>query len=280
MEATEHSALRQRISRAAEKGTLSHAVIFSGEGDRLALARYWAAAKQCQNRQKPCLQCQHCRKVMEDIHPDVIWVRDEEHKTLPVDTVRQLRRDVFIRPNEGSAKIYVFPDSRQLDARDQDVLLKIVEEGPAYAAFIFCAENSATLLQTIRSRCVEHKLGGQQAGADRQDCVPLCALLLQRDRTGTAEYLLSMEKEKRSREELAAFIGNLRQLLGELLLRQSGAPGLDSPELSQLPQSCLDRRKLMTLVDLLQQAQEQCEYNIGTGHLLGSLSAQLDQALA
>lgn len=279
MEATEHNALRQRISRAAEKGTLSHAVIFSGEGDRMALARYWAAAKQCQNAQRPCLQCQHCRKVMEDIHPDVIWVRDDEHKTLPVESVRQMRKDVFIRPNEGRAKIYIFPESRQLDARNQDVLLKIVEEGPAYAGFVFCAENSATLLQTIRSRCVEYKLGGQQGDTDRQDAVPLCALLLRRDRTGAAEYLMNMEKEKRSREELSAFLGNVRQLLGEVLLKQSGA-AIAPVELEQLPQCRLTRRELMGLTDLLQQAQLQCEYNIGTGHLLGSLSAQLDQALA
>ena len=38
------------------------------------------------------------------------------------------------------------------------MLLKTVEEGPPYAAFLFCAENASVLLPTIRSRCVEVKL--------------------------------------------------------------------------------------------------------------------------
>ena len=41
---------------------------------------------------------------------------------------------------------------------DQNILLKVVEEGPAYAAFVFCAENASQVLQTLRSRCVEWKL--------------------------------------------------------------------------------------------------------------------------
>lgn len=69
-----------------------------------------------------------------------------------------MRADAFIRPNEGARKVYIFEDCTILTEKDQNVLLKLVEEGPAYAAFFFCAENPAVLLQTIRSRCVEVKL--------------------------------------------------------------------------------------------------------------------------
>lgn len=84
------------------------------------------------------------------IHPDVITVRDEAHKNLSVDTVRQIRADAYIRPNEGARKVYIFPDCTILTEQDQNVLLKIVEEGPPYAAFLFCAENSSVVLQTLR----------------------------------------------------------------------------------------------------------------------------------
>ena len=145
-----------RLRAAAKRGALSHALIFSGSGDRAA--RYAAAAMECTAESKPCLACPACRKVMQDIHPDVTFVRDAEHKELSIDTVRAMRADAFIRPNEGARKVYIFEDCTILTEKDQNVLLKLVEEGPAYAAFFFCAENPAVLLQTIRSRCVEVKL--------------------------------------------------------------------------------------------------------------------------
>ena len=40
----ENSTLARRIRAAASKGTLSHAAILSGSGDRMAAARYFAAA--------------------------------------------------------------------------------------------------------------------------------------------------------------------------------------------------------------------------------------------
>ena len=147
-----------RLRAAAKRGALSHALIFSGSGDRVSAARYAAAAMECTAESKPCLACPACRKVMQDIHPDVTFVRDAEHKELSIDTVRAMRADAFIRPNEGVRKVYIFEDCTILTEKDQNVLLKLVEEGPAYAAFFFCAENPAVLLQTIRSRCVEVKL--------------------------------------------------------------------------------------------------------------------------
>ena len=45
-------------------------------------------------------------------------------------------------------QVYIIADSRQLNERDQNVLLKIVEEGPPYAAFIFCTDSPAALLET------------------------------------------------------------------------------------------------------------------------------------
>ena len=145
-----------RLREAAARNALSHALLFTGSGDRMAAARFAAAALECTAEAgKPCGMCQSCRKVREDIHPDVVTVRDDGHKELPVELVRQLRQDVYIRPNDGARKVYIFADCGQLNQRDQNVLLKIVDEGPDYAAFLFCAETAAALLPTVRSRCVE-----------------------------------------------------------------------------------------------------------------------------
>ena len=148
-----------RIREAATRGTLSHALLLTGSGDRMSAACFAAAALECTGGEsRPCGVCPACRKVLAGIHPDVITVRDPDHKNIAVDVVRAIRADAYIRPNEGRRKVYVFPDCALLTEQDQNVLLKVVEEGPPYAAFLFCAENAAVVLQTLRSRCVELKL--------------------------------------------------------------------------------------------------------------------------
>ena len=140
----ENSTWVRSVRSAARRGQLSHAVILTGEGDKPSAARFIAAAHLCRGEgERPCLRCNACRKVMEGIHPDVTEVKDADRKELAVDTVRALRQDVYIRPNEGERKVYVFPDCALLTEADQNILLKTVEEGPPSAAFLFCAGSAA-----------------------------------------------------------------------------------------------------------------------------------------
>ena len=99
---THNSTWAAAVRAAARQGRLSHALILTGEGDKRSAARYIAAAHLCRSdAQRPCLQCNACRKVMAGIHPDVTEVWEPERKELPVETVRALRQDVYIRPKEG-----------------------------------------------------------------------------------------------------------------------------------------------------------------------------------
>ena len=146
----------RRIREAAGRGTLSHALLLTGS-NALDAARYAAAAMECQGAgEKPCGVCPACRKVMADIHPDVVTVRDPEHKNIAVEVVRSVRADAYIRPNEGERKVYIFPDCSLLTEADQNILLKVVEEGPPYAAFLFCADSAGQVLQTLRSLSLIH----------------------------------------------------------------------------------------------------------------------------
>ena len=219
-----------RIRAAAARGALSHALLFTGPGDRLAAARFAASAFQCvgPERDRPCGVCPACRKVREDIHPDVITVRDEEHKFIAVDVVREVRRDAYIRPNEGERKVYLFPDCALLTEQDQNVLLKLVEEGPPYAAFVFCAENPAAVLQTLRSRCVELKLQPKAPQGREEDGEgeALCRCLLRRKRGSAAELAVRLEKKKLSRENLSALLERSEALLSQaLVLTYGGTAG-------------------------------------------------------
>ena len=274
--------IARRIREAASRGTLSHALLFSGSGDLGAAAQYAAAAMECQSGQKPCETCSACRKVFSGIHPDVITVRDEAHKNLSVDTIRQIRSDAYIRPNEGSRKVYIFPDCTILTEQDQNVLLKIVEEGPPYAAFLFCAENASVVLQTLRSRCVELKLHPAETGEKESSeaGVELCRLLAAGKKGSAAELMVRLEKKRLDRDGLAAMLDQARTILAAALLAQYGkAP--EGPEAALAAQlgKRLTKQRIMGTIELLQTYRGACAYNVGVSHVLGALAVELEEIL-
>ncbi len=150
--------LNYRISGIMKTGKISHCYLISGpEGSgKHTLAKHFAAAIQCVSQgEKPCGRCPQCRKVLSDIHPDLISVDDREHKQLPVKLVKDIVADAFILPNEGKKKIYLFDHAEKLSQQGQNTLLKILEEPPAHAVFFLLVPNANLLLPTVRSRCQE-----------------------------------------------------------------------------------------------------------------------------
>lgn len=274
----------QRIREAAARGALSHALLFTGSGDRLAAARYAAAAMECTNPgDKPCGHCTACHKVAEDIHPDLITVRDPEHKNIAVDVIRTVRSDAYIRPNEGARKIYLFPDCSLLTEQDQNVLLKIVEEGPPYAAFLFCAENASAVLQTLRSRCVELKLhpaGQEQAEETSEAAEELCRAIGSRRRGAVTELAVRLEKKRTDRETLEALLGRCRGLFAAALLLLYGRePQEQDREAAVYLAKSLTKIQIMHTIDLLQKYHGECAYNVGPNHVLGALAVELEGIL-
>ena len=271
----------QRLREAAARGTLSHALIFSGPGERTAAARYAAAAMECTaGGERPCLACPDCRKVIRGIHPDVVFVRDEEHAEISVDVVRRARADAFIRPNEGARKIYIFEDCSLLTEKDQNVLLKTVEEGPAYAAFFFCTENAAALLQTIRSRCVEVKTAPVQQGegVGLPQAVELARVIAAGSAAGRAAFFVSLEREKIKRDALGALFEQTRLLFSAALLSLYGeAPAENEREIAALISKSLTKSQILGTIDLLRAYRSHCTYNVGTGAALGGFAVELEE---
>lgn len=269
-----------RIREAAGRGTLSHALLFTGSGGEAA-AQYAAAALECLGEgTKPCGVCPACRKVLSGIHPDVVTVRDEVHKNIAVDVVRAMRADAYIRPNEGRRKVYIFPDCALLTEQDQNVLLKIVEEGPPYAAFLFCAENPAAVLQTLRSRCAEWKLQPEADGREAafpEAAEALCRCLGAKKRGGAAELAARLEKKRMTREDLAAMLEGCRDAFSAALLSLYGqAPEGNLRETASFLAKNLTKSQIVRTIEVLQKYRGECAYNVGPGHVLGALAVELE----
>ena len=269
------------IRAAAQNGRLSHAVILTGEGDKVQAARYIAAAHLCRaDSGRPCLQCNACRKVLDRIHPDVTEVQDSERKELPVETIRALRQDAYIRPNEGERKVYLFTDCAQLNERDQNVLLKIVEEGPPNAVFVFCADAVHALLPTIRSRCVELRMDAPTLDAQESEAAAeLCRVIARREPLALTAHLTTLENRRLKREQLLPMVEGAWQISADALLSRCGKPGACG-EAADMLRRAFDRRQLQALTDLFRRYCGECQYNVGVGHVLGALGAELAKTLA
>ena len=147
--------IKQNLSAAAHKNRFAHFYLISGPkgSGKHTLARLLASALMCEEDSRPCGKCAACRKIMANTHPDFITVDDPEHKNVAVRIIREAREGMFIRPNEGQKKIYLFP--QEMGIEGQNALLKILEEPPSYGVFIILSDNPEKLLTTVRSRCTE-----------------------------------------------------------------------------------------------------------------------------
>lgn len=150
--------LKENLRASLARGRTSHFYLISGPSGsgKKTLARLLAAALVCKEADRPCLNCSACRKIMANTHPDLITVTDKEHKNVAVKIVREIRDDMFVKPNQTSKKIYLFP--QELGIEGQNALLKVLEEPPEYAVAILIADNPEKILTTVRSRCTELNL--------------------------------------------------------------------------------------------------------------------------
>ena len=238
---------------------LSHAyLIAGGSGDgRAALVKRLAAAYLCLGSNPPCGQCGPCRKVGLGIHPDVSYTVPAKQE-ITVDQIRALRSDAYIRPNEGRRKVYIIDPADAMNPPAQNALLKVLEEGPAYAACVLGAAQPGRLLDTVRSRGELLALPPEEPRPDPallDRASRLAELLLGGDELACAQALVELELEKPKPDQLAALL--------------SAVEGQVSLRLAQNP------RRGVRALRALKACRENAVYHPGAGHTLGWLAAQM-----
>src|SRR5438445_6787209 len=70
-----------------------------------------------------------------------------------IDAIRELRRDLHMRPFEADRRVYLIQRAHLLNEDAADALLKDLEEPPAYAVIVLVADDLGPIPETIRSRC-------------------------------------------------------------------------------------------------------------------------------
>ena len=302
-----NSALCERLSAACSSNRLPHCCALCGpEGSgKHTLARILAAAMQCQNKDVPCGSCTACKKVFSGNHPDVIFCEDPEHKFFGVEQVRRIVSDACLRPNEGRRKIYLFP--QELNPVAQNALLKLIEEPPAYATFIFLTVDPERLLPTVRSRCqmfimtplassdlldelhrrfpgrsdadylaaqnisggwLGQAIAAMEASRLSERTERFAAAYAGRDRLAMTELLAGMEKL--TRDDFLQELDGWIHLCHQALRAGSGLPESD--------QACVlatarTGQELSAAISQIRTIREYAQSNVGVGHLCGALRA-------
>jgi len=85
-------------------------------------------------------------------HPD-LYVLEPHGDQIRIDDVRELRRDLHMRPFEADRRVYLIFDAHLLNDEAADSLLKDLEEPPPYAIVVLSADELGPIPETIRSRC-------------------------------------------------------------------------------------------------------------------------------
>ena len=301
--------LKENLQSSINRGRISHFYLISGPAGsgKRTLAKLLAAAILCKATNKPCGVCSACRKVLGSGHPDFITIDDPEKKTVSVDLIRDAKADIYIRPNEGDHKIYLFPRAQDMGIPGQNALLKVLEEPPSYGVFILLTDNPQKLLPTVRSRCTELALtalppdiartqlrkafpqadeeairaailrsGGflgqakeiLEEGSDLpQQTQDFLNAFSKRDSYALAQVLVPMEKWKRDQ-----LIETLQQwtafLEGALVYRSGIATGTPMANELSIGRSA---RELKKAIEQLQKTIEYAQGNVSTGAICGYL---------
>ena len=300
--------LKENLQSSIHRGRVSHFYLLCGpEGSgKKTLSKLLSAAILCKGENKPCHSCPACRKVMGDAHPDVITVTDPEHKNVAVKIVRQVREEMFVRPNEADKKIYIFP--QELGIEGQNALLKILEEPPRHGIFILLADNPEKLLTTVRSRCTELKLqalpekllhrqlrmefpkateediaaamersGGllgqaKQILADGGALPPQTELFVRsfaaRDSLGLTQTIVPLEKWKR--DALLELLESWKELLEQSFACRTG--GAKAGKLAQTIAAARGSGELLAAVKTLDKAMTYCRGNVSPAAVCGWLN--------
>ena len=157
-----HSKIKDVLTRSVNSKRVGHAYIFEGQSGvgRLSAAKAFAQRLICESPSDTdsCGVCKACSQHRSGNHPDVQIVTNQLYDAgkkstdILVDTIRSMKRDIYIKPYAAQRKVYIVPKADTMNLYAQNSLLKVLEEPPEYCVIILIAENSNAFLPTILSR--------------------------------------------------------------------------------------------------------------------------------
>lgn len=147
---------------ALKKDTLHHSFIIEGS---LSVDKYKYVIDICktifcEEDENFCDNCSNCKKINQNIHPDIILVEAEnrkgqKNKSIKVEQITELQDKLSKKPFESERLIGIIKDADTLSANGFNKILKTIEEPLGNAIIILMSENMRKMPNTVLSRCIK-----------------------------------------------------------------------------------------------------------------------------
>ncbi len=236
----------QTLTNAITRQRVAHAYVFSGMRGvgKTTVARILAKSLNCDKgpTSQPCGTCPSCVEITRGNSVDVIEI--DGASNTGVDDVRELRENVKFAPFHGSYRVYIIDEVHMLSNSAFNALLKILEEPPSHAVFIFATTEVHKIPATILSRCQHFTFRrisrleiisqlrhvATQTGVTVEDrSLSVLARTSEgsmRDALSLLDQAVSFGGEKLQHEDLEALIGSVpdelvRQMIEAILAHQA-----------------------------------------------------------
>ena len=101
-----------------------------------------------------CNNCDECRRVDKEIHPNVVIIKPEgDAKDIKIENIRDLVKSLTFSSVEGNKRFVVIDEAHRMNEASSNALLKTLEEPPRDTVFMLLTSNLHSMLPTIISRC-------------------------------------------------------------------------------------------------------------------------------
>ncbi len=276
--------LCESVLKTVNEGAFSHGTLLECEDEEqsLRLARLIANALVCTGKNKPCGECAACRKAMGNNHPDICETdgRTKKSDAFTVDSVREIRGNAFIVPNEANVKVYILKNGQNMNEQAQNAILKILEEPPSYVYFIILTSQKSKMLETVLSRVSVYSLAvsNQNITDEEKECVrELTAAILSPNELKLMEHTSKYIKNNRLAGKILELFSTVCR---DALVQKSGFSGdfLFPQEVSALCGS-LTAKSLMRLVEVCNDLGLSVKRNINNNLLTVRMCYELKRAI-
>ncbi len=145
----------QTLKNALKSQRIGSAYLFYGPRGtgKTTVARIFAKALNCHKgiSPEPCQECISCIEIREGNSLDVHEIDGATYTQ--VDKIREIKEMVYFQPARDRYKIYIIDEVHMLSQSAFNAILKLLEEPPPHAVFIFATTEKYKIPATILSRC-------------------------------------------------------------------------------------------------------------------------------
>ncbi|MCA0386840.1 MAG: hypothetical protein LCH34_14915 [Firmicutes bacterium] len=259
------------FSDALEKGHMSHSYLISGSED-LVMAKTIASKILCRQEHTGCGSCSSCLKLASNNHPDLMVI-EPDGASIKNAQVEEFQSFIFIRPFESQHKVVIIKEAHLMTERAQNRILKVLEEPPEYAIFIFLTCHMESMLETVLSRCQvissEAKCAFETSLEVLEKTVELVNGIATRDPGRVLEFGSYFKQEK---AQVTTLLSSLMSILRDVMIfRETNNYQLISRENLTILNykdhlykwtSQISRKKAIALITLIEEVDQRLKSNM------------------